>query len=60
MVVVGTLRVVAIGGVRAGGLGLPCVAAVVATVIVACRYLSGDNYDQRSEKVEKSGGEFHD
>lgn len=63
--VVGTFGVIAIGRVRAGGLGLPlrvacCVAAVVATVIVACRYLSGDNRDQRSEEVENGGREFHD
>jgi len=63
--VVGTLGVVAIGGAGAGGLGLPLrvvasVAAVVATVIVACRHLSGDNCDQRSEEVEKGGREFHD
>lgn len=60
--VVGTL---AIGRAGTGGIGLPlrvvaCVAAVVATVIVACRYLGGDNCDQHSEEVEKGGREFHD
>lgn len=60
--VLGTLGVITIRGVRAGGLGLPLrvVAAVVATAIVACRYRGGDNCDQRSEEVEKAGREFHD
>ena len=61
--VVGTL---AIGRAGTGGIGLPlrvvaCVAAVVATVIVACRYPGGDiNCDQRSEEIEKGGREFHE